>query len=556
MVISKKNMSSYLKIGTFLKNFSSKKNNSLILKKKNNSKIATILILFITSIIVIFFVKIVFILNNHQYDFKHYSYGAENNFKRMNILDRNGEILVSDEEIYELYLQPYRMNDVYKNVQKIQKILPNVSKNLLERITTRKDESKKLFLKKGITIQQKQALLDEEIDGLVFENSKKRFYQNSSTNSITGYCTSSDECISGIEKSMNSYIKTKNNKPLQLSVDLKIQNIVRDVMKKKMEETKSVGAVGIIMKIKTGEVISAVSLPDCDYNNYNSCKNDEIFNRVSFGTYELGSIFKLFSAALALKVGISPYKKYERKAYKIDENYTIHDINERDKKGGALDLFEMTRISSNVCFAKLMEDISTKDHISFFKELGLLSPLNVEIAEIAKPIYPQIWNTTNRASISYGYAMAVSPLQYVSALASLVKNRPVRATFIKTSNIEENNIKNHYLTNEQSDIFKDIMRQVITDGGGRGAYIDEYDIGGKTGTAIQLKNGKYDKHSMILSFVAVSPMADPEYVFFAMLEKPKVDASNNWRFTASGILGPVMRDIISTTGPMLNLKKI
>ena len=529
---------------------------SISTKKTNNKKVADIFILALILMVVLFIAKFVLILQNNFYKNKLFSLAITDDFKRMNILDRNGEILVSNEEIYDLYLQPSRMDDVYKNMSKVQNILSSVPAKLIERIVDRKDEKKKFFLKKGLNIQQKQSLLDNEIEGIIFEEAQKRFYKTSSVNSIIGYCPNANECVSSIEKSMNSYIKTKNNLPLQLSIDLKIQNVVRNIIQKRIEETKSIGAVGIIMKVKTGELISAVSLPDCDYNHYNSCKDKEKFNRYSFGNYELGSIFKLFSAGLALKVGISPYKKYERKAYKIDENYTIHDINEKEKAGGALNLFEMTNISSNVCFAKLMEDIPTREHILFFKKLGLLDKLDIEIPEIAKPLYPARWNLTNRVSISYGYAIAVSPLQYVSALASLVNNYPVRPTFIKLNEIEEHKKRTYYLPNEQHEIFKDIMRQVINDGGGKSAYIDEYDVGGKTGTAIQLKNGKYDKHSMILSFVAVAPMTDPEYVFFIMLEKPKVDENNNRYFTASGILGSVMKEIISTTGPMLNMKKI
>ena len=99
------------------------------------------------------------------------------------------------------------------------------------------------------------------------------------------------------------------------------------------------------------------------------------------------------------------------------------------------------------------------------------------------------------------------------------------------------------------------MRQVVSSGGGNKAYIDEYDIGGKTGTAMQIKNGKYDKYSNILSFVAVLPMYKPEYVFFITLNYPKVDDANIYK-TRGYELGSVMNQIISTIGPILNIKPI
>ena len=111
-------------------------------------------------------------------------------------------------------------------------------------------------------------MLDLDVEGMVFENKEKRFYTNTSTNSVTGYCPTIDQCVSGLERSMNSYLKLRENEPLKTSIDISIQNILSETLKKKMTETQSKGATGIIMKIQTGEILSAVSLPDCDYNNY------------------------------------------------------------------------------------------------------------------------------------------------------------------------------------------------------------------------------------------------------------------------------------------------
>ena len=151
--------------------------------------------------------------------------------------------------------------------------------------------------------------MSEDIEGLVFEEQEKRFYTTPASNSIIGYCPQQDKCVSGLEKSMNTYLKTTINKPLELSIDNGVQTILAEILQKTMEATMAKGAVGIIMKVKTGEVISAVSLPSCDFNDYSSCDNSSLFNRYSFGIYELGSVFKLITASTALEESITTVNK-------------------------------------------------------------------------------------------------------------------------------------------------------------------------------------------------------------------------------------------------------
>ena len=501
--------------------------------------------------------RLLFLLSCDIYKHKMYNYKKTSVFKRVFIVDRNGEILTSSIPVYDLYLQPSRMSDYVANIEKINKIIPNSVKNpqlLIERMSQRKNKNRIVFVKSGLSSKQKQDLTDAEIEGLFFEKNEKRFYTHNSANSVTGYCPSIDNCVSGIEKGMNSYLRVKENEPLKLSIDITVQDILHNILEKKMLETQSQGAVGLVMKIKTGEIISAVSLPDCDYNDYNSCTNDALFNRYSYGVYELGSVMKLISTALALQSGVSPYKQYLREAYKIDDRFTIHDLDQKESKGGFINLIEMLKISSNVGFAKLMEDIKISDQIAFLSNLGFLKRLDIELPETGMPIFPKKWTFTNAVTVSYGHGLAITPLHFVSAIASLLNNQPVRPTFLQTDDKEMYNY--HYLDYDKHETFKDIMRDVISSGGGKSAYIDKYDVGGKTGTAIQYENGKYNKYSMVLAFVTAVPMYNPQYVFFLMLDRPKTDASNNFYNRASTLLGKTMNTAMSFVGPILKIPLI
>ena len=519
-----------------------------------------IVILLTTVIIIILIFRLLFLVFCDIYKHKVYNSNKVNNFKRLEITDRNGKILVNSFEVYDFYLQPSRIENIKENIRKINKIIPNAIKNeqaMFEKLKSKQESGKKVFIKSGITLRQRQALLDEDVEGMFFETDEKRFYSNKSVNSITGYCPNIRQCVSGIEKSFNSYLNIKENEPLKLSINITAQNILSEILKKRVEETASLGAVGIIMKISTGEIISAVSLPDCDFNNYASCSNNALFNKYSYGVYELGSVMKIITVALALKSGIDPYKEYERKTYKIDDKFSIHDIDKKEEIGGKLNLIEMTKKSSNVGFAKLMEDIKLRDQIAFMANLGLLKKIPTELPELGKPQYPKRWTFTSGVTISYGHGIAITPLHYVTAVASLLKNSIVRPTFLavdKKEDVEEYDY--NFLNSEQYADFTSIMRDVINSGGGRSAYVDKYDIGGKTGTAMQSENGKYNRYSLVLSFVAALPMYDPQYVFFIMLDRPKTDASNNNINRASTLLGKTMNYVVSTIGPVLNIKPI
>ena len=519
---------------------------------------AKIILMAISIAIIIIIFKLFSILTKDIY--QHKLYTNQKKSSRVSIVDRNGKLLAGNISIYDLYLQPSNIEDIDKCINDIDFLLLNkISQTrkaeIVNKLKEKKDSDKKIFIKAGLSFQERQSLINKKIKGLFFEEKEKRFYTSESANIILGYCPTNEKCISGIEKSMFNYLSNGNNKPLELSIDNTIQLVVRDLLYKKMIETSSKGATGIVMNIKTGEILTAVSLPDCDYNNYNSCTNESLFNNYSYGIYELGSVFKIFLAGLALKSGISPYKEYTREAYKMDK-YTIHDIDNKDNKGGKLNLIDIIRLSSNVGCAKIMEDIDLYDQYKFLSNLNLLTKIKTELPEIGKPQYPKKWSQLNGVTISYGHGISVSPLQYTAAVASLLNNYPVNPTFLKQKQNKTNKKKFFYLNEEQYDILKDIMRQVINNGGGKRAYIDQYDIGGKTGTAIQIKNGKYDRYSMILSFVAVVPMYDPEYVFFITLHYPQTNIKNNYIVRSSYILGETMKQIISFVGPILNINPI
>ena len=188
-----------------------------------------LVLLFILLLFTILAIKLSLILTNDVYEHRYHQYRSKQPFSRVNIVDRNGKILSHNISVFTLYLQASRMDNFSKEIDKINNIIPNtitdkdkVVKKLAERRTT----NKTIFIKKNLSIQQKQALIDAGVQGLVFENDEKRFYTSQSANNIVGYCPSNNNCISGIEKGLNEYLSNTKNPPLRLSIDNVAQTIL------------------------------------------------------------------------------------------------------------------------------------------------------------------------------------------------------------------------------------------------------------------------------------------------------------------------------------------
>jgi cell division protein FtsI (penicillin-binding protein 3) len=490
---------------------------------------------------------------------KYYFYQnkVKDSFSRLDIEDRNGNSLARNVSIYDFYLTPYKMIDIKGNIQKLKSIIPitNSRENIIlnKLYTKRRIEHANVLIKKNITLQEKEKLIENGVLGLYFEESEKRVYPYANNAlHVVGFVAVDGKGLAGVEKEMDNYLQTLENKdPLRLSIDINVQNTLREQLLQKMIQTQSKSASGIVMNIKTGEVFAAVSLPDCNPNNITECSAGQLFNHFALGSYELGSVFKLLLAALTFEEGFSPYKKYKREAYKIGK-YTIHDIDKKDLKGGEMTIIDIVKHSSNVGCAKIIEEIGPSKQKSFFEKIGILDKIDLEIPETGRSIFPSKWRLVNAVTISYGHGIALPPINFASVMSSILNEYKIKPTIFKN---EDNYVfkGERIISHKAAELLKDFMREVVTSGAGHYAAVEKYDIGGKSGTAIKQINGLYNKHKMLLSFVAAAPISDPEYLFFITLDEPYVTADNNHLIRAGSILGPLMANIIASTGPILKI---
>ncbi len=318
----------------------------------------------------------------------------------------------------------------------------------------------------------------------------------------------------------------------------------------------------MIVNVKTGELISAVSVPDFNPNNLKDSNNDDLFNRFSLGLYELGSVFKIFTATLALENGISVNKEYNTKDPFVVGDFTIHNF-AADRIRPNMNMVGIVQHSSNIGIARMIQEIGNfYKQRDLFKQLGLLDKVDIELPEIGKPIYQDRWKLTQSITRGYGHGIAVSPLNFIYAFSSIINHgQIVKPTILKITESERDSLPVNIISETTSKTVRNLLRIVVNEGTGRQSAAEKYDVGGKTGTAIKtaskkearIRNISYSRFKNLVSFVAAVPMNDPEYAYYIMLDEPKTDNVNVLRISGGRLVAPAMGDLISITGSMLNI---
>lgn len=477
---------------------------------------------------------------------------------RSDIVDRNGTLLAVNLSTASLYANPKVMLDTDDAVSKIKSIFPEMEEStLISRLTS---DKRFVWIKRNLTPQEQYKINELGLPGLYFRDEEKRIYpQKNLMSHILGFVDVDGKGISGIEKKFNRYLSGTNNaggvnEPLQLSVDIRAQSVVRDVLSNAMDEFKALGASGIVLDADTGEVIAMVSMPDFNLNDPGGASADAKFNRATYGVYEMGSTFKTFNMAMGFESGVNLNDIYDVSKPLSVARFTIRDYRQKKK---ALTASEVFMFSSNIASAQIALDVGNEKQEEFLKKLGLLDELEIEIPEKSAPLYPDNWGKVSSMTISYGHGIAVTPMHVVSATGALVNGGVLYpVTLLKKSKFSFLNSGVRVISEETSDKVRKIMRFAVRHGTGSKANVKGYLVGGKTGSADKPKKGKYDTKVNISSFISAFPMNEPEYVLLVMLDEPVGNASTGGYTTGGMIAAPVAGEIIKKLAPILGVNPV
>lgn len=469
---------------------------------------------------------------------------------RADILDRNGEILATHLVTGSVYANPKVIINPEEAAAKLSGLLPELEYNaILKKLKS--DTRGFVWIVRHISPKLQQAINHLGIPGIYLQRDERRVYPYGALVShVLGYCGIDNNGLAGVEKYFDDQLKNKRE-PLLLSVDMRVQHIVHDELSKAVVEFEAEGGSAMVMDVKTGEILSMVSLPDYDPNLPNQNQVSATFNRNTLGAYESGSIFKIFNTSIAIETGTASLSSiYDASAPIKVGRFLIKDFKGKKRP---MDVQEIFIYSSNIGSAKMALHFGGAVQRQYFEKFGLLRPSILELPEIGAPIVPKIWRPVNIMTHSYGYGIAVSPLQSIVAVAGVINNgwsRP--ATLLKRdpANLPE---PVRVVSSATSTKMRDLMRLVVTEGTARTANVPGYEVMGKTGSAHKQVGRGYADKAKLTSFIGAFPKNNPQYIVLLFLDNPKPTKNTHGYATGGWNAAPTGGRIIARMAPLLGV---
>lgn len=460
--------------------------------------------------------------------------------RRSLICDRNGEIIATNVPTVSAYIKPDEfIIEQNESLNKIKHMFPHIDvKKLAEQLKHKKF----IWLKRHLSPGQKRTLMEAGMPGVYLLDVERRVYPDKNLFShIVGGVDIDNEGLTGIEKYFNKQLKEVGDK-LQLSIDLRVQHVVRDEIVKGIKTFSAQGGVGIVMSKHSGQVLAMVSLPDFDPNNITT--KSKTFNQGTFALFEPGSVAKIFNVALALDTkAVTLDTKFDiSKPLRIGR-FTIHDFKQRVGEYTVEDIF---KFSSNIGSARIAQVIGKERQQDFIKLLGLSEKLHIEILECQKPMIPSVWRDSTLLTVSYGHGIAVTPLHILTAINGILNDgKMVYPTFLIRNYVEEKRV----VSSDTARKMRRLMRDVVTETSGKLANIGGYFVMGKTGTSEKVARGGYKKRENICFFVA----SFADYTMLVMLDDPRGLESTYGFRSANWNAALVAGNIIKRLGPLLGV---
>ena len=487
---------------------------------------------------------------------------------RADIVDRNGRILATNIETHSLYVHPKQLADPSGTALRLAEIFQDIDAITLKARFNGKQNF--LWLRSAISPEEKQAVHDIGDPGLLFGPREMRLYPNGNlAGHILGGTTFGKQGVhsaevigvAGVEKEFDELLRDPkyNGRPLKLSVDLSVQSALEKVLRGGMQLMNAKAASAVLMEVHTGEIFAMSSLPDFDPNNRpigltkGDQSDDPLFNRAVQGLYEQGSVFKTFTVAQAMELGlVEADTMIDTKRFRWGK-YAIKDYR---NYGPELTVEKVLVKSSNVGTARLSQMIGADSQKSFLKSLGLLATTPIELVEgsTAKPQFPSKWSEIATMTISYGHGISGSPLHLAAAYSAIVNG----GTFVSPTILQKpvSEVGARIISKNVSDQLRSMLRDVVRtpEGTANLGEVSGYSVGGKTGTAEKTsKTGGYDAERVLATFASFFPSEDPKYVLIITLDEPEDRMGVEPKRTAGYTAVPVAAEVIRRVAPLLGL---
>jgi len=434
---------------------------------------------------------------------------------RADILDINGNYLAKTVRSIDIGIKTSDVIDKKKLLLSLKIIFPDKDFSKIEKKLNKK---KYFYLEKKISEENYEKIMKLGDKSIKPEEKVLRMYpQKNLFSHIIGQIDDDNNGISGLEKSFNEILR-KSKKDIKLTVDKDVQFLIRKELIKYQEIFKSKGSAAILMNINNGHILSLISLPDFNPNERQNLTDVNFINRVTKGTYELGSVFKPFTFASALNENLI---KPETEFFNLPRSISCdkHRIGEYDNEIPTdLTAEEIIIRSGNIGSVRIGQKIGSNKHKSFLEKIGVLSQINFDIDEVA-PQKNYNFGKCKLATVSFGHGVATTVLQLAKGYAVISNG----GYDVKPTLIDKNDKKSKRLLNKGvSEQVVTVLRKIVNteEGTAKFANVANYEIGGKTGTADQPKDGFYSE-AKINTFASIFPTSNPQFVFIVMLDTPQ-----------------------------------
>lgn len=472
---------------------------------------------------------------------------------RADIIDRNGNLLATSLATGSVYADPKLIHDPADAARKLATVLPDIDvKDLTARLTS---EKRFVWIRRNLSPRQQAAVFRLGIPGVAFEREEKRFFPAGNlTSHVIGFTGVDNNGLAGIEQGFDRRLKADTAAPLQLSLDLRLQHILKKELAATVEEFRAIGAAGMVYDVRTGEVLAMVSLPDFDPQVPPDSKSDALFNRNTLGVYEMGSTFKIFNSAMSLDSGRVRITDVFDAVHPIRVGrFTISDYHSQNR---ALTVPEIFQHSSNVGSVHMALTAGIPAQKAFMQKMGFTRPTALELPENGWPLVPNPWREVNAMTISFGHGISVSPMHTVAAAAAVVNGGVLHPPTLLKRDPGAPIPGERVISPQTSDLMRRMFRLVVTEGTAKSAAAPGYVVGGKTGTADKQKGKHYAKNSRMSSFLGAFPMHDPRYIVYVLVDEPQATAKTFGYATGGWVAAPAAGRIIRQIGPLMGVPPV
>jgi cell division protein FtsI (penicillin-binding protein 3) len=480
---------------------------------------------------------------------------------RPDLTDRNGEILATDIKTASLYAEPRKILDPDEAAEEISAILPELdTASLRQRLA---GNAGFVWLKREITPSQQEAIHHLGLPGIGFLTENRRFYPGGPTAShIVGLVNVDNQGIAGMEKYVDDhwlaalhdtgFANTDDLAPVRLSIDLRVQHVLRNELENALTRYQAIAAAGIVLDIHTGEVLAMSSLPDFDPNDPAEALQPDRLNRMTAGVFELGSVFKTFTLAMGLDAGTATLRStYDATQPIRAGGFAIHDFHGKHR---VLTLPEVFIYSSNIGASRIALEAGIPRQQEFLHRIGMEDRIRTELPETALPLLPSKWGELSAMTISFGHGISVTPLHVAVAAAALMNGgRMIPPTFLPRDRATADQLAVRVVSPQTSADMRYLFRLNVEHGSGRQAEVPGYVVGGKTGTAEKIVGGRYAGNKRLNSFLAAFPMDDPQYLVLVVIDEPQPEKPGMGA-TAGSNAAPTVAAVIRRAAPMLGVQ--